>query len=375
MKLQHCRFSARSDDLSLDPYRLRRALDLTVRQTVHNEWLVVGGLEPHVIRRRGDSWICDCQDFAKGFACKHQFAVRRLIGDSEVTAGDRAHRDHEPNGRTRPACTVVSFSKRQTMREEIRTLSTRSGVIRFPTYIPVTTFGGKYPLDVLLQPYLPRLSQAVMVSYHYAKQMKQRPRVPLFIDSGGFAALFDGSEVFEQSGLGHLRVLTGDEAEVLTPRDVLEFQEEHADVAFTLDFPIPPKLEKSEAERRQALTIANAVWAIQNRRRHDLRLFACVQAWDVESASRCAAELARHPFDGFAIGGLVPRARDLELVLAIVAAVHEQIGDRPLHVFGLGKPETTETPVRARRRFRGFLSLCEARRRRSILERSRLRVD
>ena len=42
-----------------------------------------------------------------------------------------------------------------------------------------------------------------------------------------------------------------DEAEVLTPRDVLEFQEEHADVAFTLDFPIPPKSEKSEAERRQ----------------------------------------------------------------------------------------------------------------------------
>ena len=228
------------------------------------------------------------------------------------------------------------------MSEEIRTLSTRSGVIRFPTYIPVTTFGGKYPLDVLLHPYLPRLSQAVMVSYHYAKQMKQRPRVPLFIDSGGFAALFDGSEVFQQSGLGHLRVLTGDEAEVLTPRDVLEFQEEHADVAFTLDFPIPPKLEKSEAERRQTLTIANAVWAIQNRRRHDLRLFACVQAWDVESASRCAAELARHPFDGFAIGGLVPRARDLELVFSIVAAVHEQIDDRPLHVFGLGKPETTK---------------------------------
>lgn len=227
------------------------------------------------------------------------------------------------------------------MKTESRTLSTRSGVIQFPAYIPVTTFGGKYPLDALLQPYLPRLSQAVMVSYHYAKQMKQRPRLPLLIDSGGFAALFDGSEVFEERGLGHLRIRTGEESEVLTPRAVLDFQEEHADVAFTLDFPIPPKLEKAEAKRRQSLTIANAVWAIQNRRRHDLRLFACVQAWDVESASRCASELARHPFDGFAIGGLVPRARDLELVLAIVAAVHEQIGDRPLHVFGLGKPETT----------------------------------
>jgi tRNA-guanine family transglycosylase len=228
------------------------------------------------------------------------------------------------------------------MKKESRTLSTRSGVIQFPTYIPVTTFGGKYPLDALLQPYLPRLSQAVMVSYHYAKQMKQRPRLPLFIDSGGFAALFDGTDVFEHGGLGHLRIPTSDGREVLTPRDVLEFQEEHADVAFTLDFPIPPKLEKTEAKRRQALTAANAVWAIQNRRRRDLRLFACIQAWDAESASRCAAKLACHPFDGFAIGGLVPRATDLEVVLAIIAAVHAQIGNRPLHVFGLGKPDTTK---------------------------------
>ena len=228
------------------------------------------------------------------------------------------------------------------MKDENRTLQTSSGIIRFPAYIPVTTFGGKYPLDALLQPYLPRLSQAVMVSYHYARQMKQRPRLPLLIDSGGFAALFDGSEVFEERGLGHLRVRAGEEVEVLAPRDVLEFQEAHADVAFTLDFPIPPKLEMIEAQRRQALTIVNAIWAIENRRRHDLRLFACIQAWDVESASRCAAELSRHPFDGFAIGGLVPRARNLELVLAMVAAVHEQIGNRPLHVFGLGKPETTK---------------------------------
>ncbi|MDB6175502.1 MAG: tRNA-guanine family transglycosylase [Chthoniobacteraceae bacterium] len=227
------------------------------------------------------------------------------------------------------------------MPEKPRQLETAHGIIRFPAYIPVTTFGSKYPLDALIQPYLPRLSQAVMVSHHYAKLMKQRPRLPLLIDSGGFATLFDGSEVFEHRGLGHLRVCLGNEVEVLTPLDVLEFQEEHADVAFTLDFPIPPKLPIAEAKRRQALTIANAVWAIQNRRRRDLRLFACIQAWSVESASLCAAELARHPFDGFAIGGLVPRARDVDLVLAIVAAVREKIDDRPLHVFGLGKPETT----------------------------------
>lgn len=222
-----------------------------------------------------------------------------------------------------------------------RTLTTPSGTIRFPAYVPVTTFGGKYPLDALIQPYLPRLSQAVMVSYYYARQMKQRPRLPLMVDSGGFAMLFEGSELVDRDGLGVLQVQRDENTEVLHPSDILDFQEKCADIAFTLDFPIPPGLDAAEAERRQRYTISNAIWALQNRRRKDMRLYACLQAWDVESAAICAKELATHPFDGFAIGGLVPRARDWELVSSIVKAVRQDIGDRPLHVFGLGKPSTT----------------------------------
>ena len=221
-----------------------------------------------------------------------------------------------------------------------RFLTTPGGTIKFPAYIPVTTFGSRYPLDRLIQPYLPRLSQAVMVSYYYAQQMKKRPRLPLLIDSGGFAALFEGSEIEEEDGLGVLKISREEETERLHPMDILEFQEEHADVAFTLDFPIPPSLEMQEAEKRQSLTIANAIWALENRRRHPMRLYACIQAWDADSAGACARELAQHDFDGFAIGGLVPRARDWNLVRGIVESVKAETKDKPLHVFGLGKPET-----------------------------------
>lgn len=69
-----------------------------------------------------------------------------------------------------------------------RQLVTRSGTIKLPTYVPVTTFGGKYPLDDLVRPYLPRLASAAMVSWHYAKQMERKIPMPLFVDSGGFAA-------------------------------------------------------------------------------------------------------------------------------------------------------------------------------------------
>lgn len=219
-----------------------------------------------------------------------------------------------------------------------RQLDTPSGTLHFPAYIPVTTFGNKYPLDGLIQPYLPRIAQAVMVSHHYARQMTKRPRVPLMIDSGGFAALFEGSRILEEDGLGVLEINLGELPERLTPWDVLEFQETNADLAFTLDFPIPPGLPAKEARKRQKLTIANAHWALANRRRREMKLFACIQGWDTKSFGRCAAAYKGAGFDGMALGGMVPRVRDRELVLACVQAVRKEIPDLPLHVFGLGNP-------------------------------------
>ncbi|MBD2429346.1 tRNA-guanine transglycosylase [Phormidium sp. FACHB-1136] len=222
-----------------------------------------------------------------------------------------------------------------------RSLVTRRGTIPFPAYLPVTTFGKKYPLDDLIRPYLPRLAPAVMVSHYYAQQMKleQRPSIPLWIDSGGFAALFEGTQILDRRGVGVLEVPNGDQVDLLHPKDVLTFQEDHADVALTLDFPIPPGLDDSENHRRQQLTITNALWALDNRRRPDLRLYACVQAWDVASAQACAQAYQGKGFDGVAIGGLVPRTKHPDQVLAIVRAVRDIIGDLPLHVLGLGNPK------------------------------------
>ena len=221
-------------------------------------------------------------------------------------------------------------------------LQTAHGPIRLPAYVPVTTFGTKYPLDDLIRPYLPRLASAAMVSFYYARQMKERPTMPLLIDSGGFASLFQNAEVHEVNGLGVLETTHEDMVETLHPRDVLEFQEQHADLAFTLDFPIPPSMELAEAKRRQKLTVANARWAIQNRRRRDMLLYACVQGWDVASYAACARAFADCSFDGIAIGGLVPRVSNLDNVLTIVDAVRAAAPDKPLHVFGLGKPGIVE---------------------------------
>lgn len=226
--------------------------------------------------------------------------------------------------------------------QESRKLITPSGTIEYPAYIPVTTFGDAYPLDALIQPYLPRLAPAIMVSFHYAQAMKKKPRIPVLIDSGGFAALFEGAQIIEEQGLGLLRIPDGEKFDMLTPLRVLDFQEQHADVAFTLDFPISPGMDRDEADRRIRLTSANAFWALANRRRQNMPLFACIQGLAPIDYINLADKLATAEFDGFAIGGLVPRSRNWDVVEEIVTGVLERIGDRPLHVFGLGKPDTVQ---------------------------------
>ena len=221
-----------------------------------------------------------------------------------------------------------------------RSLCTRRGTIRFPAYLPVTTFGKKYPLDALIRPYLPRLAQAAMVSFYYARQIAgDAPSFPLFVDSGGFVSLFERARVVEVGRLGAVEVAGPDGLETIHPADVLDLQEKVAEVAFTLDFPSHPGMDEREACLRQELTIKNAHWALANRRRRDLPLFAVVQAWDVPSAQACVRAYAGAAFDGLALGGLVPRARDIPTVLSLVEAVRAERADLPLHVFGLGQPD------------------------------------
>ena len=66
----------------VDPYRLRRALELTVVR--HGPgYEVTGGLEPHLVTMVAVP-TCDCADFAKGNTCKHVMAVRLKSGDLEL---------------------------------------------------------------------------------------------------------------------------------------------------------------------------------------------------------------------------------------------------------------------------------------------------
>lgn len=223
-------------------------------------------------------------------------------------------------------------------------LNTRRGPVKLPTFFPVTTFGDKYPLDRLIRPYLPRLCDAILVSHHYAQFLDENPNlhpgVPLFIDSGGFALLFEGAKIVETQSVFSISTAFGD---TVSPQQVLERQMYHAEIGATLDFPIPPSCDEIEERGyRFNATLANAEWALRNNRRSDLYLYASLQCWDVESAREAARTYASmqysgRGFSGIAIGGMVPRLKDPDYVQAIVEVVRSEWSG-PIHVFGVGSP-------------------------------------
>jgi helicase len=70
----------------VEPYRLRRALELQVGSEGSGDYRVSGGLEPHRVRLRQGRGECDCPDAAAGNTCKHVLAVRLKQGDAELHA-------------------------------------------------------------------------------------------------------------------------------------------------------------------------------------------------------------------------------------------------------------------------------------------------
>jgi tRNA-guanine family transglycosylase len=214
-------------------------------------------------------------------------------------------------------------------------MTTARGEIQFPAFFPVTTFGGNFPLDEVVRPYLHRFSPAVMVSHFYAKDITPQ-KGPVFIDSGGFSSLFKDSRSIHLAD--DTWGIQSRDGTFITPASVLQFQEEHSDLAATLDFIISPDASAQNGRSLQDRTIANAKWALSHRKQSKMKLYASLQAWDRESMQRMLTPLLPLAFDGFALGGMVPRIRKPKLIFEIVTAFRELEPQRPLHLFGIGVP-------------------------------------
>lgn len=203
-------------------------------------------------------------------------------------------------------------------------------------FIPVTTFGGRFPIDDLVRPHLPALVDTVMVSHQSALQLPPgKPPVKLMIDSGGFASRHESTRLHPRVDHASMTV----KGETLTPQAVLALQEQHASTGFTLDFMVLPEQDWQEQKRRYHYTILNALWAIKNRQKKNMRLYASLQTLCPETAKEAVRIYRDARFDGVGVGALVPKARDLRAVQRVLETVLEESGPMHVHAFGLGTPE------------------------------------
>lgn len=70
---------------SIDPYRLRRSLELSVKGKDGGRFCITGGREDHVVRVTRGIYTCDCMDYTKNQCdCKHILCAKRTMNDSEI---------------------------------------------------------------------------------------------------------------------------------------------------------------------------------------------------------------------------------------------------------------------------------------------------
>lgn len=196
-------------------------------------------------------------------------------------------------------------------------------------------------VDDILRPHLEKVTPILMMSAFTLFQLTRKcvrkdynleSRV-IFVDSGGYAFSERSTQakIRENEGLGCIQ---SEDIEI-TPKDVLKIQEEVGDLGCSLDIPIKPGTSLQKAEWISQLNLSNAKFAAENSS-DNLLIFAVVQAWNYESAKKLGEELSKSGFDGYCVGGLVPRVNDPVKVVEIVLGVREIVPrEKPVHVFGL----------------------------------------
>lgn len=128
----------------------------------------------------------------------------------------------------------------------------------------------------------------------------------------------------------------------LDPLEILRIQENiGADIAATLDIPIFPEDDtlSSLHSRNISVCVKNALLCLENREREDMKIYASIQGNDIKIILNIIDYLQKKGnFDGYAIGGLLPKRSDFRQIIDIIFSVRKRIGTAPLHVFGLGGP-------------------------------------
>lgn len=231
-------------------------------------------------------------------------------------------------------------------------LWTAHGPVETPAFMPVGTLGA---VKAMAPWELEELGAGMILANAY--HLALRPGVETIARHGGLhrfsawpRAILTDSGGFQIFSLRALRRVDDDGVEFRShvdgsrhffrPEDVIAIQEAlGVDVAMVLDECVAADASPREVLRSVERTTRWAERAAAARTRRDQQVFAIVQgAMDPDARERSAAELARLPFDGYAVGGLsVGEERGLTERVAR-HTVSLLPAERPRYLMGVGMP-------------------------------------
>ena len=171
------------------------------------------------------------------------------------------------------------------------------------------------------------------------REVNGQYNAPLLLDSGGFKLLYNTGLDLSEFGID-----AETEAE-----DILALQDDMGgDMVASLDYPLPPGLDRAEAEMRMNRTLQNAFRVAERiaDRQNPPFLYVCCHGQsrvDIEEYVRKVFDrlLGVLPAFGLAVGSLVPLRgkRDsevMERILGVIKGIPESERPRtPIHAFGV----------------------------------------
>ncbi len=239
-------------------------------------------------------------------------------------------------------------------------LHTPHGAIELPAFMPVGTQATVKGLEI---DQVRATGTQIVLANTYHLALRPGPEVvrdlgglhrfmgwdgPILTDSGGFqlVSLAQRTKVTEEAAVFQSHI-DGRTIE-LSPERAIEIQANlGSDIAMVLDhvvpLPSPADVVRDAAER----TIRWAQRCRRSARGDGQALFAIVQGGlDGDLRTRCAEELAKMPFDGYAVGGLSVGETPEEMVRTLDLTVPAMPTDRPRYLMGVGRPEDLLEAIR-----------------------------
>ena len=240
-------------------------------------------------------------------------------------------------------------------------LVTAHGAVETPCFMPVGTQG---TVKATLPRDLKEMGCQILLGNTY--HLYLRPGHALIRELGGLHKFmgWDGPILTDSGGyqvfsLGAMRKITEEGAlfqshldgssHLLTAEKALEIQEAlGSDIAMVLDECIPSDAAREYVEASTGRTIRWAERSVGARRRANQLLFGIIQGGLFEDLRRrCVEEMARMPFEGFAVGGLGVGEGEAQLNAIGSFTVGLLPADQPRYLMGVGRPQDIVHAVRA----------------------------